>query len=156
MSNLSTARKIPLEQIREGAKNRALLPTENAFKGKPGYRQKKAKVWRTGVGWVDGYEWSYGFKPNENGKITRAASEVGEMLKPFSRAEVERQAKVQAAIPRVKLSSPNGPQYVEEDRAEAVGRRNGWGRRTGIGWSRAYERGFARIRRREVTDAAQG
>lgn len=70
--------------IRQGAINRTLLPTEADFKGKKGYRRRYRK---------DGsYTWRYRFKPNENGKLTKEAVEVGERMRGFNVAEMERQS----------------------------------------------------------------
>jgi hypothetical protein len=63
-------------------------------KGLPGYYEKPGKVWRTGVGYVDGYKWGVKFKPNENGKMTRTAAAIGEGMRPFNRAEIHRQAEM--------------------------------------------------------------
>lgn len=73
-------------------KNQELLPSREQFKDKPGYYERPAKVMRTGVGMVDGYEWGYTYKANDgHGKLTNAAHEVGEMFAPHAVAEDSRQ-----------------------------------------------------------------
>ena len=119
-------RTLTRAHIEEGAKNRELLPLMSEFKGRPGYKEQAAKVWRTGVGFVDGYETRYSFPPNRDGKLTKQASEVGEAMAPFNRAELERQARLQHALPKVRLKGHGGFQYVDPDQADAVARRNGW------------------------------
>lgn len=70
--------------LRQGAKNRDLLPTEADFKGKKGYSRRYRK---------DGsYSWRYRFKPNENGRLTKEAQEVGALMHGFNLAEMERQS----------------------------------------------------------------
>jgi hypothetical protein len=99
-------------------KNNKLKPTESDFKGKKGYK----RTYRP-----DGsYEWSYSFTPNENGKKTKEAQEVGEALKPWQRAEVERMAR-RPVKPKDKLRDQNGEiRLIDPAKADLTARKNGW------------------------------
>jgi hypothetical protein len=87
--------------LAEMGKNRALMPGREQFKNDPGYYEREAKVWRTGVGFVDGYEWGCKIPANDgHGKLTKKAQELGEMIAPSVRAEDLRQAKLQGVTKR--------------------------------------------------------
>ena len=60
----------------------SLKPTENDFKGMPGYFQKEKPG--------GGYEWGVDYKSNEGGKLTQQAEEVREAMTPHWRADTER------------------------------------------------------------------
>lgn len=63
----------------------ALKPTREQFKGRKGYWEKPKKN--------GGFEWGYDFKPNDGqGKLTKEAAEVGEMMRPSMKADLERAA----------------------------------------------------------------
>lgn len=105
--------------VKEKAALERLKPTEADFAGKPGYSRK----YKPG----GGYDWSYKFRPNEDGKLTNEAQEVGEMMSNFNRVSLEHQVKTQANVSRETLLDGNGrKQYVEAGMADAVARKNGW------------------------------
>jgi len=109
--------------------NDHLLPKIKDVAKLPGVqvRTKKAKVWRKGVGYVDGEKYSVTWKPNEQGKLTQAAGAFGEMMAPFSRAEDERQRRMQEQREReVLYSASGGREYVDPNLARQTANRNGW------------------------------
>lgn len=73
--------------LQEIGRTNALKPKESDFIGKKGYRRYYRK---------DGsYSWRYKFAPNDgHGRLTKEATEVGEMMKPYQRADIERAAKL--------------------------------------------------------------
>ena len=122
--------KLNRQQIEEGQKNQELLPSEKDFKGMDGYWQKPAKVWRTGVGYVDGYEWGC-----EVSTKSKEAHEIGEAIAPFARAEDARQAGLQSSFERTEMTDQAGrTQYVASELEDQSARRNGW--RPKIRWGR--------------------
>lgn len=114
------------ERIEIGRKR----PTEEMYRGKKGYRrfhvdvsgQKKAGEAPDGT-----YKWEYKFQPNDKGKMTREAQEVMEHIAPFSRADTERHARMEAQTPKVTLKDEHGSaQYIRAEQAESVANKNGW------------------------------
>lgn len=93
MSKLDGAQGLTLGQLRERAKIDALKPTRDDVKSLPGYWERPAKVHRTGVGLVDGYEWGVRFRPNDgHGRMTRTAEAIGQMMKPWAAEAVAHEA----------------------------------------------------------------
>ena len=86
----SSGIKVTKADVDAVARCNELKPTWNDLKHLPGYWEKPAKVMRTGVGMVDGFERGISFKPNEGGKLTKTAAAIGEAMKPFARADNER------------------------------------------------------------------
>lgn len=115
--------------IAEQTRVRKLAPTESEYVGRPGYERKYRE---------DGsYTWRYRFRPNEGGRLTREASEVGEHMAPFVQADAERHAKRQAKIPKVKLKDKDGRvRYLEPGLADATARKNGWSHAWDVGGNR--------------------
>lgn len=103
-------------------------PTRDDCKKMPGYYERPAKVLRSGVGFVDGFEWGVKIKPNDgHGKLTNAGAESVEMMRPSMEADTERGLKLQSRIPRAKLVDQEGKvQFVPEAQADATAERNGW------------------------------
>lgn len=96
------------------------------FKGRPGYRETPAKVWRRGVGYVDGFKWSYRAPKAKRSRKQISTADLGDMMKPA----VERH-RVKAATDMqkrgdVQLESANGFEYVPPERANDVALKNGW------------------------------
>jgi hypothetical protein len=106
-------------QVAELASVTKLRPTEDQFKGKPGYTRTYG---------ADGsYEWQYEYKPNDNGKPTREGAEVAELLRPFQQADSERHSRQQARIERAALKDAEGQiHYVSAADADATAKRMGW------------------------------
>jgi hypothetical protein len=141
MKMLPGTRPISLESVKEKGCIDELRPTESDFKGKPGY--ERYHVVQETVGDVvvretevkgeapdGGYKWRYRFQQNEHGVPTREAGAVAEKLKPWMRADSERQLGLQAQMPRTALKDEAGSaHYVPEHLTETAERRNGW--RTG-------------------------
>ena len=94
-------------------------PKEADLIGKKGYK----RTYR-----ADGsYTWTYNFKPNDHGKVTRAGAEVAEMMKPFIAADTERHLRNTCNTPTVVLKDQDGKrQLVADHLAEAAVQRNGW------------------------------
>ena len=82
--SLPGMRPLPLDLVKEKERNRNLLPTRDAFKGKRGYWERPRPD--------GGYDWGYRFTTNEGGKITKEGGEVLEAMKPFAQADVARAA----------------------------------------------------------------
>jgi hypothetical protein len=120
-----------LEERKAAVKKR---PRESDFIGKPGYSRTYND---------DGsYSWRYQFRPNDgHGKPTREGAEAIEMMRPSIAADTERNAKLQARIPRAKLvDQDGGVQFVDAAKADVVAQRNGWRHRWRAG-GRRVERG---------------
>jgi len=89
-------RELTPQAVRDRERVQRLKPKEDDFKGKKGYERyhvvevggQRVKV--QGEAPDGSYKWAYHFKPNDHGKLTREAAEVGEMLRPFQRADIER------------------------------------------------------------------
>ena len=131
-------------ELAEMRKARSLMPGEDQYVGKKGYARKYRE---------DGsYEWRYRFQPNEGGRLTREAHEVGEHIAPFVRADHERHTKLQAKVPKVRLKDHNGQvRYLEPGLADATARRNGWSHAWVAGGNRV-EVGIEGMLWRELSD----
>jgi hypothetical protein len=100
------------EHTRAIAKAEALKPTRDDLKHLPGYYERPAKVLRSGVGMVDGYEWGVTAKGQ-----SREAAAIGEAMTPHWKASEEayRNRTGQAYEPRKKpkgvrlmIATPDG------------------------------------------------
>ena len=116
---MSRTQEISHEQVDAIGRCQALQPRESEFIGKRGYK----RTYRPD----GGYEWRYRYTTNVNGKMTREAGEVLEMLRPFSKADTERHQNREAKKERAKLRDRNGAVcFVDPERADDAARRNGW------------------------------
>lgn len=93
------------KELSEIGRCRKLLPTEKDFIGRKGYARKYR---------ADGsYEWTYDYKPNVQGKKTKAAAEVEEMMRPFHQADLERNHKLRGGGPKAAFKDERGQvQYL--------------------------------------------
>lgn len=107
------------EQVAEVGRCQRLLPKESDFIGKKGYKRKYRP---------DGtYEWKYSYTTNHNGKLTKEAQEVIQMMTPFSKADTERHLKMQRTKPRATLRDHKGQLcQVDESMADQTARANKW------------------------------
>ena len=72
-----------LSEAKDRARVESLAPGRDDLRKLPGYWERPAKVHRTGVGMVDGYEWGVKFAPNDgHGRLSKTAQAVGEMMSP--------------------------------------------------------------------------
>lgn len=118
-------------QVAEIGRVRALLPGEAQFKGRKGYKKRYCfnadGTPRRSI--YDGHhvhEWRYDYKTNEKGKLTREASEVLEMMRPFSKADVARHLNNQGKKPLVRLRNrAGGIDYLPPEIAETASGRKG-------------------------------
>lgn len=117
--DLRGAKTVTPEEVSDLRKANALRPKESDFIGRPGYRRKYRP---------DGsYEWRYRFKPNDHGKLTREAHEVGEMLAPSMHADADRSAKRSGKTVRAALRDGDGKvRFVEHRLADQAAKRHGW------------------------------
>lgn len=99
---------------------------ESDFKGRPGYTQVAAKVWRSGVGYVDGYKWSYSAPKVCKSRREISAQDLGVMLEPCAQRQNEKAAQDLMTRPVEVLISKNGKEYVEPHDAARVAQANGW------------------------------
>lgn len=128
-------RRMTPQQVSDIGKCQSLLPTESDFKGKRGYWRKYRS---------DGsgrYEWGFKFRPNVDGKRTRAGQAVVEMMAPFSEADSRRFRTQEKNSPRAALRDHDGQiRVVDAALADSTAQRNGWSHAFRVGKGRT-ERG---------------
>lgn len=116
-------REVTAEQVAEMARCQALLPREAEYVGRKGYRRKYRP---------DGtYEWRYRFQQNDgsptNTKRTAEGHQVLERMRPFMRADTERQAKLQKQQQIETMKDRDGQmRLVPAGLTDQAARRNGW------------------------------
>jgi hypothetical protein len=113
-------REVTPAQVADIGRAQRLKPTEQDFKGKPGYWRKYRP---------DGsYDWGYRFRPNDgHGNLTPEGAAVQEMMRPFQVADTERHAALQGRTDRIAVKDGDGRvQYLEPQVAENAVHRAGW------------------------------
>lgn len=116
-------REVTPEQVSEMARCQALLPREAEYVGRNGYRRRYRP---------DGtYEWRYRFQQNDgsptNTKRTAEGHQVLERMRPFMKADAERQARLQKQHETATMRDAQGEvRLVPAGLTDQAARRNGW------------------------------
>jgi len=125
-------RTVTPEQVKDIGRCQKLLPTEADFKGRKGY-WRRAKMVEDESGKIvpdpsGRYDWGFKFRPNVNGKFTSTGGEVLERMRPFMRADTERQQKnvSKQASPALLRDANGAVRPVAPGLADQAARRNGW------------------------------
>lgn len=96
------------------------------FQGRPGYWEKPAKVWRPGVGMVDGFKWGCRVPKVKRSKREVSAADLGDMIRPATERHRIKAATDMEKRGDVRLVSDNGYEYVPKETADIVAEKNGW------------------------------